>query len=346
MLFDLQLELVGSRSISLNGVTFSAGGGLNLTSNANINPYLIVEYTLIDQSTGLPVTIDGFRFTQGDLDGQNFNPSNGPANTTHAWEIIGYETGVPESVTHTGAVRQAGFNGASTPAGFTTLRQNNGPSNVSNLNNDVAFEFRDTSSFQLLFGSTAGNNATFANVGTLNRNFFFRSFEGILAVDSDGDGVFDNDDLDSDNDGITDNVEAQLTADYVAPSGLVADGTFVDANMDGLDDNYDDQQAGVTGVNADGSYNHVGTGLIPVDTDSGLASADGIPDYLDLDSDNDTLLDYQEAGHGAGPVASNTVSDPSNDADNDGLFDVFEAGSTDDGYDVNDDDVDAVGCLR
>ena len=81
--------------------------------------------------------------------------------------------------------------------------------------------------------------------------------------DTDGDKVFNFLELDSDGDGIPDNVEAQATTSYIAPSGKVA--------ANGLDTAY-------------------GNGLKPVDTDN-----DGTPDYLDIDSDGDNLLDTTEA---------------------------------------------------
>ncbi|MCK0143450.1 Hint domain-containing protein [Aliiroseovarius sp. F20344] len=128
------------------------------------------------------------------------------------------------------------------------------------------------------------------------------------ALDSDGDGIADYLDLDSDNDGITDNVEAQTSAGYVAPTGVDTDG-------DGLDDAYE------TG------------GLTPVDTDG-----DGIADYLDTDSDNDGILDVDEAGHG---VDQATI-DASGDSDGDGIMDAVDDVV---GWDVNDDDVDGSGNL-
>ncbi|MEJ6392007.1 tandem-95 repeat protein [Gymnodinialimonas sp. 2305UL16-5] len=130
----------------------------------------------------------------------------------------------------------------------------------------------------------------------------------LLSFDSDGDGVDDSKDLDSDNDGITDNVEAQTTQGYIAPSGQSA--AMIDANNDGLDDNY--------GPN----------GLTPVDTDG-----DGIADYLDQDSDWDGIADVAERGDTGPTVASG------GDADGDGLLDVFEGGSRNDGYDVNDSNI-------
>lgn len=136
-----------------------------------------------------------------------------------------------------------------------------------------------------------------------------------VTTDTDGDGIADHLDLDSDNDGITDNVEMQATGSYVAPSGLDTDG-------DGIDDAYD--ATPTTG--AAGSI-----GLIPVDTDG-----DGTADYLDTDSDNDGILDVDEAGHGI----SQAVIDASGDSDGDGIMDAVDDVP---GWDVNDLDVDGAG---
>jgi hypothetical protein len=137
----------------------------------------------------------------------------------------------------------------------------------------------------------------------------------ITTTDTDGDGIADYLDLDSDNDGITDNVEMQATGSYIAPSGLDSDG-------DGVDDSYD--ATPTTG--AAGSL-----GLIPVDTDG-----DGTADYLDTDSDNDGILDVDEAGHGI----SQAVIDASGDSDGDGIMDAVDDVA---GWDVNDLDVDGAG---
>ena len=143
-----------------------------------------------------------------------------------------------------------------------------------------------------------------------------------VQVDSDADGVYDYLDIDSDNDGITDNVEAQSTADYIAPTG---DGVIADVNSNGLDDVY---EGATTGISAGG------LGLETVDTDS-----DGIVDYLDTDSDNDGTSDAIEAGHGV----SQALIDATADTDGDGLQDAVEGGNNDDGFDVNDENVDILG---
>ncbi len=113
-------------------------------------------------------------------------------------------------------------------------------------------------------------------------------------TDTDGDGVPDYLDIDSDDDGIIDNIEAQSTNGYIPPSGKDIDGN-------GLDDAYE-ETPGSCG------------GLIPVDTDY-----DHIPDYKDIDSDNDGILDNVEAQPTVG------YTPPSgNDVDGNGLDDAYE----------------------
>lgn len=108
-------------------------------------------------------------------------------------------------------------------------------------------------------------------------------------------------DIDSDGDGIVDNIEGQLTSAYLAPTNIDSDG-------DGLDNMYDN----VSGYG--------GSGIIPIDTDTGNF------DYVDFDSDNDGDLDSLEGW----------------DTDNNGLANINPLGSDldgdglDDGYDNND----------
>ena len=98
-------------------------------------------------------------------------------------------------------------------------------------------------------------------------------------TDSDGDGVPNFLDIDSDNDGILDNTEVLPNYSTNVPNGVDADG-------DGISDNYDPE---CNGTPAQCASFVSGTRIIPVNTDS----AD-LPDYLDLDSDNDGLSDYAD----------------------------------------------------
>jgi len=126
------------------------------------------------------------------------------------------------------------------------------------------------------------------------------------STDTDGDGYPDYLDIDSDNDGVPDNVEAQTTADYIAPSGI-------DANANGLDDAYEGSTIGI----------------FPVDTDG-----DSLPDYLDEDSDNDNVPDSIEA-HDYDHDGIPDVVLIGSDKDDDGLDDGYEGVESID-IDIND----------
>jgi gliding motility-associated-like protein len=107
--------------------------------------------------------------------------------------------------------------------------------------------------------------------------------------DVDADGIPDHDDLDSDNDGILDVVEAGYATS--------------DSNQDGR---IDDGNGNVPTVSAGGLTPKIdpavtGEGIpLPPDWDG-----DGVPDWHDLDSDNDGIVDVVEAGH----TASDTNQD-------------------------------------
>ncbi len=113
--------------------------------------------------------------------------------------------------------------------------------------------------------------------------------------DTDGDGIVDIRDLDSDNDGLVDLLEA---------GGSDSDG-------DGRIDEFDDSN----GDGADDGLQSVAS--VVIDTD-----ADGVPDYLDLDSDQDSLSDLLES--------LGIDEDP----DNNGVLDSFDDGNFD-GLDDN-----------
>ncbi len=121
--------------------------------------------------------------------------------------------------------------------------------------------------------------------------------EGDRAIDSDHDGIPDSYDIDSDNDGIPDNIEGQAEHNYIPPTGRDTDG-------DGWDDAYDPDNGGYP--------------YVPVDTDG-----DTMPDYLDIDSDNDGVWDIIE-GHDADHNGIADVMRWYSDEDQDGLDDAYD----------------------
>jgi hypothetical protein len=142
--------------------------------------------------------------------------------------------------------------------------------------------------------------------------------DGILdavetAADTDRDGVPNFFDADSDNDGITDVREATLANNDIDNDGM----------LDGFEVDYD----GVRGIADPGQIegNPWGAaGLTPVNSDGTVGSgtalgSDNIPDYLDIDSDNDAITDNIEAQPGCSyivPVCGDTNCD--------GLFNLYD----------------------
>ncbi|TGD58083.1 T9SS type B sorting domain-containing protein [Flavobacterium humi] len=123
----------------------------------------------------------------------------------------------------------------------------------------------------------------------------FKFVATCIPNDTDGDGIPNQLDTDSDNDAIPDSTEAQVNAAAVFAN--------TDTNLDGLDNAYE-------------------PGITPIDTDT-----DGVPDYLDTDSDNDGIYDLDES------IADTDADGIKNyrelDSDNDLCNDVVEAGYLD-----------------
>ena len=127
--------------------------------------------------------------------------------------------------------------------------------------------------------------------------------------DTDGDNVADFRDLDSDNDGINDLVEGGL------------DPAVADSNGDGVVDGPDTDQDGIQDPAdmAPTVYGDAGSGSAPNNDN------DPVPDYLDLDSDNDSLLDATEGGNGALDGNADGIIDGV-DSDGDGIIDAVDLG--------------------
>lgn len=118
---------------------------------------------------------------------------------------------------------------------------------------------------------------------------------------TDGIGRSNPYDIDSDDDGIPDNVEGLTTIGYLLPA-------YIDSDGDGIDNSYDN-------FNGFG-----GDGIHPVDTD-----ADTVPDYLDLDTDGDGLIDRIEGNDlNFNSTPDDNVTLTGIDTDGDGLDNRFD----------------------
>ncbi len=131
-------------------------------------------------------------------------------------------------------------------------------------------------------------------------------------VDFDEDGKPDFQDLDSDNDTISDMHEG--------------DSNCADGNADSVCDGADSDGDGIVN-DIDGDSDFGSSSMLPPDFDQ-----DNAPDFRDLDADNDSISDADEAGDaalGSNPVDSDGDGDSDYrdlDSDSDGLSDSEEAG--------------------
>jgi len=153
-------------------------------------------------------------------------------------------------------------------------------------------------------------------------------------ADSDGDGLADGEDGDSDGDGIPNAVEvAQAPANGDSDGDGSPNHLDLDSDNDGINDvieaggtdtNGDGFQDGSADADRDGIIDTVdesrgGTALPVPDTDG-----DGARDYIDLDSDNDTVSDLLEGGSGGRDTNHDGMVDGT-DTDGDGIRDEVDS---------------------
>ncbi|HSQ46985.1 MAG TPA: LamG-like jellyroll fold domain-containing protein [Lutibacter sp.] len=162
--------------------------------------------------------------------------------------------------------------------------------------------------------------------------------------DSDGDGILDNIDIDDDNDGITD-VDEEF---YCRRSPFAILGTPCDTDNDGVPDVFDldSDNDGIPDI-VEAGLGHLsnGTDRIAVtwvdNSNNGMHDAsetntpvntdlDGVPNYLDLDSDNDSLFDVDESGAGNTNAFAGFVNGDG-DSNGDGVGDGLDSETFDDG---------------
>ncbi|MFM9840371.1 MAG: gliding motility-associated C-terminal domain-containing protein [Cyclobacteriaceae bacterium] len=136
---------------------------------------------------------------------------------------------------------------------------------------------------------------------------------GLINIDTDGDGIFNSYDLDSDNDGIADVIEA---GGVDSNDDGIVDGFATDTNNNGLADSVDPGKGGTplikTGTDTDND-------LIPNSYLTGDFDKDALPNFLDIDSDNDGIVDNIEA-----QATTTYIAPAGTDVDKDGVDDAYD----------------------
>jgi large repetitive protein len=283
--------------LSSGTVASSANAGLFFVANNVIQTLSQTVSGINPDGVGATVLLTGVRPTDGSASGNTTTSDPMRLSVTYGGvEYVTIETQYGTSTIATVAY----LNGATGSVTSIPIAA------YSNISFDLPAGISNSGVLALVFNSTLG---TPGSQGTED-DVSVQKISIYTKKDSDADGIANQYDIDSDNDGITDNVEAQTTAGYIAPSGTDTDG-------DGLDNAYDTTLSS----GAAGSL-----GLTPVNTDGADST-----DYLDADSDNDGKADITERGDGQ-PTSLASMTD----TDKDGLLDIFEAGSVNDGFDVND----------
>ena len=147
----------------------------------------------------------------------------------------------------------------------------------------------------------------------------FKLSQACRDIDSDGDSVMNSYDLDTDNDGIYDVIESGNYRLDLDSNGTLE--TFLDLNFDGVID-----ATVFVDSNGDGFHDDA---INPIDTDN-----DTIPNYLDTDSDGDTISDLIEGGNYRLDLDSNGTFETFLDLNFDGVIDaaVFADSNYNDGF--------------
>jgi hypothetical protein len=140
-----------------------------------------------------------------------------------------------------------------------------------------------------LANSTGGNG-----LDDRVENIIGTAGEGVTPLDSydtAGDDIADLFDLDSDDDGIPDATEARATANYIAYPIIINDAS--DSDDDGILDIYDSETGSPSLASFGSIKSEFKTSARAPNDDS--SDSDDTPDYLDTDSDGDTISDANES---------------------------------------------------
>ncbi|MEN8169254.1 MAG: JDVT-CTERM domain-containing protein [Pseudomonadota bacterium] len=332
---------------------------------------------LDDDNDGIPDTVEGSGLVDTDGDGV-FDSLDLDSDNDGLYDLIESGISTPSSLDSDNDGRIDSSNSVGTNGLANTVETTNdsGTLNytVADTDSDGVKDFRDRDSDNdgindvVESGGTDGDND--GRIGTGDPLVDGSGVPGdgpLSPLNSDGDGTPNYRDLDSDNDGVNDVIEAGgsdpdddgvigdglPTVDPV--TGLPAGGSLVpeDLNGDGLPDYLDNTDSDADGTPDTVDLDDDNDGIPDTDEGSGVVDSDGdgIPDSLDLDSDNDGLYDLTESG-----IIDPAVMDVNDDGriddngvgDTNGLADSVET-SADSGtinYPVADTDGDLVEDFR
>ncbi|MFI1743077.1 choice-of-anchor D domain-containing protein [Thalassobellus sediminis] len=198
------------------------------------------------------------------------------------------------------------------------------------------------------YASASEGTASLTNVAawTDGGNGMYDPAEGILPLDSDGDGIPNYIDLDSDNDGIFD-VDESGVINTNNTSFQNGDG---DINGDGVGDGIDSETFRIKDANGDGTTEGFGDGILDIydyfDSNTNYADSygndsqgsgplyvldtdnDGIPNYIDLYNDITGIYDIDTVEIYAVLPNTNGVLDDTTDTDGDGIVDSRDGNDT------------------
>ena len=181
-------------------------------------------------------------------------------------------------------------------------------------------------------------NPDYIDVDSDNDGIYDVTESGDGSLDPNGDGAIDSNDngyVDSDGDGMDDNSE--ITSQIDNDGDSLPNHLDLDSDNDGIydieeggDGDLDTNADGVVDINDDGFEDADGDGMDDdaESTPSTNTDNDALPDFIDIDSDNDGIQDVIEGGDGLldtnGDGVLDSIDDGFEDADGDGMADASE----------------------
>ncbi len=299
---DIDENLCGS--IDLAALTFTGGNVISSITSTQIvtnnNGYIS---TYSDQSFSAPIHLE-FNLSAGGEQMFGLLPVGGTETPT------GWNDGAYKWYNFFGNL-YGKFQTLWTPSGLGFANTElieidiDGSGNLTATVNGIVYSTFNTGSTDYRLAITSGTNGA----ETIS-NIVLDAVVACANIDTDLDGIPNHFDLDSDGDGCSDAFEAGATTDTTPNFSF----SSTDSNLDGLVDELDADLNGIPDFSNSYSTDAISNLInLCLDTDN-----DGVPDFTDLDDDNDGILDVDECINGlqilwvtntpAGNEETNTIS--------------------------------------